>query len=51
MVWVAVFTILVGIGSPIFFYRQIGKVFKSNGLSKLKGYKRRTENLIIRFTL
>lgn len=28
MVWAAVFTILVGIGSPIFFYRQIGKALE-----------------------
>ena len=28
MVWTAVATILVGIGSPIFFYRQIGKALK-----------------------
>ena len=28
IVWAAVFTILVGIGSPIFFYRQIGKALK-----------------------
>jgi len=28
IVWTAVVTILVGIGSPIFFYRQIGKALK-----------------------
>jgi hypothetical protein len=28
MVWTAVVTILVGIGSPIFFYRQIGKALE-----------------------
>jgi len=28
MVWAAVFTILVGIGSPIFFYRQVGKTLE-----------------------
>jgi len=28
IVWTAVATILVGIGSPIFFYRQIGKALK-----------------------
>jgi len=28
MIWAAVFTILVGIGSPIFFYRQVGKALE-----------------------
>jgi len=28
MAWAAVFTIFVGIGSPIFFYRQIGKALE-----------------------
>jgi len=28
IVWAAVLTILAGIGSPIFFYRQIGKALE-----------------------